>query len=91
MVVADTYEAAREAANKVEVNYVPEPPGATFDSPGVETEPHQPLFAPDPQKGDAEAAFAAAPVKVEGGIRPRRNTTMRSSCSLPPACGKGRS
>ena len=65
VVVADTYEAAREAANKVGVNYVPEPPGATFDSPGVETEPHQSLFGPDPQKGDAEAAFAAAPVKVE--------------------------
>ena len=65
VVVADTYEAAREAANKVGVNYVPEPPGATFDSPGIETEPHQSLFGPDPQKGDAEAAFAAAPVKVE--------------------------
>jgi xanthine dehydrogenase YagR molybdenum-binding subunit len=65
VVVADTYEAAREAAHKVEVSYVEEPPGATFDSPGVETEPHQPLFGPDPQKGDAEAAFAAAPVKVE--------------------------
>ncbi|HEY1433006.1 MAG TPA: molybdopterin cofactor-binding domain-containing protein, partial [Stellaceae bacterium] len=65
VVVADTYEGAREAANKVGVNYVPEPPGATFDSPGVETEPHQSLFGPDPQKGDAEVAFAAAPVKVE--------------------------
>ena len=65
MVVADTYEAAREAAHKVEVSYVEEPPGATFNSVGVETEPHQSLFGPDPQKGDAEAAFAAAPVKVE--------------------------
>src|SRR2546421_2867558 len=65
VVVADTYEAAREAANKVGGNYVPEPPGATFDAPGVETEPHQSLFGPDPQKGDAEAAFVAAPVKVE--------------------------
>jgi xanthine dehydrogenase YagR molybdenum-binding subunit len=65
VVVADTYEAAREAANKVGVNYAPEPSAATFDSPGVETEPHQPLFGPDPQKGNAEAAFAAAPVKVD--------------------------
>ncbi len=66
VVVADTYEAAREAANKVEIDYVEEPPSATFDSPGVETEPHKPLFGPDPQKGDAAAAFAAAPVKFEG-------------------------
>ena len=65
VVVADTYEAAREAAQAVEVHYVPETPSATFDSPGVETEPHQPLFGPDPQRGDAEAAFAAAPVKIE--------------------------
>ena len=32
VVVADTYEAAREAAHKVEVSYVEEPPGATFNS-----------------------------------------------------------
>jgi xanthine dehydrogenase YagR molybdenum-binding subunit len=65
MVLADTYEAAREAAKKVLVKYLPESPSATFDSPGVETEPHKPAQAPDPKKGDAESAFAAAPVKVQ--------------------------
>jgi xanthine dehydrogenase YagR molybdenum-binding subunit len=65
IVVADTYEAAREAANKVQVNYLPEPPSATFDSAGVKTEPHEPGEAPDPKKGDASSAFAAAPVKIE--------------------------
>ena len=30
--VANTFEAAREAANRVEVDYVAEPPSATFDS-----------------------------------------------------------
>jgi xanthine dehydrogenase YagR molybdenum-binding subunit len=65
VVVADTYEAAREAANKVEVSYVQESPGATFGSPGVETQPHKPEKGPDPNKGDAAGAFAAAPVKFE--------------------------
>jgi xanthine dehydrogenase YagR molybdenum-binding subunit len=65
IVLADTYEAAREAAHRVEVDYVPDPPSATFDSPGAETEPHKPQKGPDPNKGDAEAAFAAAAVKIE--------------------------
>jgi xanthine dehydrogenase YagR molybdenum-binding subunit len=66
IVVADTYEAAREAANKVQVNYVTESPSATFDSPGIETEPHKPDRGPDPKKGDAATAFAEAAVKIEG-------------------------
>jgi xanthine dehydrogenase YagR molybdenum-binding subunit len=65
VVVADTYEAAREAAHRVEVNYVPTSPSATFDSPGSQTEPHKPEKGPDPKKGDAEKAFAGAAVKLE--------------------------
>ncbi len=65
IVVAETYEAAREAAHKVQVSYVTQPPGATFDSPGVVTEPHKPEKGPDPQKGDAVGALAGAPVKIE--------------------------
>ncbi|HEY2464810.1 MAG TPA: xanthine dehydrogenase family protein molybdopterin-binding subunit [Steroidobacteraceae bacterium] len=65
IVLAETYEAAREAAHKVEVDYVPEPPSATFDSPGADTEPHKAHRGPDPKKGDAAAAFAAAEIKIE--------------------------
>jgi xanthine dehydrogenase YagR molybdenum-binding subunit len=65
IVLADTYEAAREAAHKVEVVYFPEPASASFDSLGTETEPHKPQKGPDPNKGDAAAAFAAAAVKFE--------------------------
>jgi xanthine dehydrogenase YagR molybdenum-binding subunit len=65
IVVAETYEGAREAAHLVEVSYVEETPSATFDSPGVETEPHKPERGPDPQKGDAARAFADAPVKLD--------------------------
>jgi xanthine dehydrogenase YagR molybdenum-binding subunit len=65
IVIADTYEAAREAASHVKVDYVPETPSATFDSPGVETEPRAPQKGPDPTKGDAAAAFASAQVKIQ--------------------------
>jgi len=67
VVVADSYEAAREAAHKVVVDYAAEPPSATFDSPGVSEEPKKPSSpdAKDPAKGDAAGAFAAAPVKIE--------------------------
>ncbi len=68
VVVADTYEAAREAANKVEVRYLPEPASATFGSAGVDVRPHR-SRGPEPEKGDAAAAFAAAPVTVEGQYR----------------------
>jgi xanthine dehydrogenase YagR molybdenum-binding subunit len=64
VVVADTYEAAREAANKVEVTYVPTPPSATFDSPGSQSEPHKTEKGPDPKKGNFEKAFATAAVKM---------------------------
>ena len=66
IVVAETYEAAREAAHHVEVSYVAEAPSATFDSPGVETQPHKPEKGPDPNKGDAAGAYAGAEVKFEG-------------------------
>ncbi|MDP9064433.1 MAG: molybdopterin-dependent oxidoreductase, partial [Pseudomonadota bacterium] len=65
IVVAETYEAAREAAHKVEVHYIEEVPSATFDSAGAETRRRKAQRASDPKKGDAASAFAAAPVKFE--------------------------
>ncbi|HEX3886115.1 MAG TPA: xanthine dehydrogenase family protein molybdopterin-binding subunit [Phenylobacterium sp.] len=66
IVVADTYEAAREAAHLVVVDYAAESPSATFDSPGASTEPKKTNpQSPEPAKGDAAAAFAAAPVKID--------------------------
>jgi xanthine dehydrogenase YagR molybdenum-binding subunit len=65
VVVADTFEAAREAANKVVVRYAPETPAATFDSPGAEMQPASVSKThKDPKVGDFDAAFAAAPVKI---------------------------
>ena len=65
VVVADTYEAAREAAYKVHADYVEEAPSATFGSPGAETKQREPGEHKDFAVGDAEAAFTMAPVKID--------------------------
>jgi xanthine dehydrogenase YagR molybdenum-binding subunit len=64
VVLAESFEAAREAAHKVKVQYAAESPAATFDSPGAVTEPHK-AEEPDPKKGDAAGAFQSAPVKID--------------------------
>jgi xanthine dehydrogenase YagR molybdenum-binding subunit len=66
VVIAETYEAAREAAHRVEVSYAGEKPSASFDSPGVTEEPHKTSAEKtDPKVGDASAAFAAAEVRID--------------------------
>src|ERR1700712_2333198 len=65
VVVADTFEAAREAAFKVQVTYAEEAPAATFGSHGAEQEVRQDEEHEDYRIGDAEAAFAAAAVQIE--------------------------
>src|SRR6201991_4021326 len=42
IVLAETFEAAREAARKVRVTYREEAPSATFDSPGTTIAEHKP-------------------------------------------------
>ena len=68
MVVADTFEAAREAAYKVRATYAAEAPSASFGSAGVTeedvnkvSERHKHM----PQAGDVEAALAGADVAIE--------------------------
>src|SRR5215831_12215092 len=67
MVVAETFEAAREAAHLVVVTYAAEKPTATFDSAGAVTQRASEASKKheDPSVGDAEGAFAAAPVKID--------------------------
>lgn len=67
MVLADSYEVARDAAHRVIVDYAIDPPSATFESPGVvdqalatQNKKHE-----DPAVGDFATAFATAPVKVD--------------------------
>ena len=68
VVLADTFEAAREAAYKVKATYDEAKPAASFGSPGVTaedatkvSEEHKKL----PQAGDASAAIAAAEVVTD--------------------------
>jgi xanthine dehydrogenase YagR molybdenum-binding subunit len=70
LVVADTYETAYEAASLISATYVAEPPSVTLDAPGVEiiNQAESPLPKPmfdDLIAGNADAAYADAPVKVE--------------------------
>jgi xanthine dehydrogenase YagR molybdenum-binding subunit len=68
VVVADTFEAASEAANTVKVRYDEQTPAATFGAPGLQEEDatkvsqqHKQL----PQAGDADAAIAGADVTID--------------------------
>jgi xanthine dehydrogenase YagR molybdenum-binding subunit len=63
MVVAETFEAAREAAYRMRVDYAPETPSAGFDAPGA-TEQDVTRKQGAPQLGDADAALAKADVVV---------------------------
>lgn len=65
VVLAETFEAAREAALCMKVDYEEEQASAGLDSPGTETQPAADVGHEDPCCGDAAAAFAAAPVKLE--------------------------
>jgi xanthine dehydrogenase YagR molybdenum-binding subunit len=68
VVVADTFEAATEAASRVKATYSEQTPSATFGSSGV-TQDDATKVSPQhkhlPQAGDAEAALAAAPVVID--------------------------
>jgi xanthine dehydrogenase YagR molybdenum-binding subunit len=68
VVVADTFEAAREASYKVKASYAAEPPSATFGSAGLTSEDvtkvserHKEM----PQAGDAQTALAGAEVTID--------------------------
>ena len=67
MVVADTWEAAREAAGRLAIRYEEQKPAASFDAPGAETVDASAVSKTyeDPAVGDAASAFAAAPVTVD--------------------------
>ncbi len=68
VVLADTFEAAREGASKVKASYDAEKPSATFDSPGTTQDDAAKVSKQHgdlPKAGDAEAALASAPVQID--------------------------
>ena len=69
MVVAESYEVARDGSYRIVVRYAPEQPAATLESPGVSVSHPEALEEKELKAGDFAAAFAAAPVKFEGIYR----------------------
>ncbi|PWJ85090.1 xanthine dehydrogenase YagR molybdenum-binding subunit [Mesorhizobium loti] len=68
LVVAETFEAAEEAATLIHADYEDEPPSATFESKGVKVEPaagKSPMLKEDAKAGDFDAAWAEAAVKID--------------------------
>jgi xanthine dehydrogenase YagR molybdenum-binding subunit len=68
VVLAETYEAAREAANRVRVSYTAAKPTTTLDSPGTTSAPAKGQFArhkDDPHVGNFAKAFAESEVQFE--------------------------
>jgi xanthine dehydrogenase YagR molybdenum-binding subunit len=68
VVVAETFEAAREAAYKVEASYDEEEPAAGFDSPGAETQSAAEAEddeSVDLKAGDVDKALAVAAVTID--------------------------
>ncbi len=67
VVVAETFEAAREAAHRVKVSYSEDKPTASFDSPGTTSaraKGQAARFKDDPKVGDFAGAFDQAEVKL---------------------------
>ncbi|USQ71728.1 molybdopterin-dependent oxidoreductase [Roseomonas mucosa] len=67
LVVAESFEAAREAAHLIRYDIDEQPWAATFDDPGLRVRPVADLDPNwlDPAVGDAHAVFASAPLSVE--------------------------
>ena len=66
VILADTFEAAREAAHRLKVNYTAATPTTTFDSPGTTSaraKGQLAQFKEDPKVGDFANAFDEAEVK----------------------------
>ncbi|TPN39080.1 xanthine dehydrogenase family protein molybdopterin-binding subunit [Mesorhizobium sp. B1-1-6] len=68
LVVAETFEAAEEAAQRIRADYAEEKPTASFDMPGTKTidaAGKSPLFKEDVKAGDFDAAYESAPMKID--------------------------
>jgi xanthine dehydrogenase YagR molybdenum-binding subunit len=77
VVLAETFEAAREAAHRVKVNYAQENPTASFESPGTTA---------GRAKGQL-AQFKEPKSSLSHPIQRRPSIIIRWSCSLPAASG----
>jgi xanthine dehydrogenase YagR molybdenum-binding subunit len=73
LVVADSFEAARDAASLIRVEYAVEPHGTELEKKRLEAyvppEKRSGIPPPPDPRGDAEDAFAKAPVKISRDYR----------------------
>lgn len=77
LVVADTLEAAEDAASRVTVDYSQKPPTADFDSPGtteMDAAGKVALLDEDPEVGNFDEAFQSAAVKIEADYETPQQT-----------------
>jgi len=67
VVLAESFEAAREGAFRLGISYAEEPAAAGFDSPGAETVAGKEASKQhdDPAIGDAQTSFDAATIKID--------------------------
>ncbi|MGB3722801.1 MAG: xanthine dehydrogenase family protein molybdopterin-binding subunit [Pacificimonas sp.] len=67
LIVAETFEAAREAAHRMDISYTESRPATTFGSPGVVRKPTKEITGGEggPELGDVEAALAGSAHVVE--------------------------
>lgn len=86
MVVAETFEAAREASQRIGVTYAPDQaPAARMDAPGAAVQPLDPMTI---EAGDFDTAFEAAPAKVDAVYTTPAQHHSPWSCSPRSACGR---
>src|SRR5215475_8718941 len=82
VVIADTFEAAREGAYRAKFSYMEEKPSATFGSPGLSEEDASKVNARAkelPQAGDAESAVSSAEVTLDEkyGTPPQHHNAIK--------------
>lgn len=65
VVLAESFEAARDAASRLKISYRADAPTASFDSHGVETLAAASEGHEDPAVGDAQTAFDMADVRID--------------------------
>jgi xanthine dehydrogenase YagR molybdenum-binding subunit len=90
VVLAETFEAARQAAYAVKVNYTAAIPTTTFDSPGTTSAPAKgqlSQFKEDPRSVISPRRSTPPRSRSPRNMKHRRSTTIRWSCSPPVAPG----
>ena len=65
MIVADSYETARDASHRIVVRYTSLSPASLLDSPGAQLMHPDTLSEKEKKVGDFESSFRSAPVKID--------------------------